>query len=77
MDYSSVLSGVIQAVTRAGELLVAEWQRPEGPRGAGDKADVDLEIEALLRPCLLDLCINPSRDPGCRQPCLAGSRHFG
>ena len=54
MDYSSVLSGVIQAVTRAGELLVAEWQRPEGPRGAGDKADVDVEIEALLRPCLLD-----------------------
>lgn len=37
MDYSSVLSGVIQAVTRAGELLVAEWQRPEGPCGAGDK----------------------------------------
>lgn len=55
MDYSSVLSGVIQAVTRAGELLVAEWQRPEGPRGAGDKADVDVEIEVLLRPCLLDL----------------------
>ena len=24
MDYSSVLSGVIQAVTRAGELLVAD-----------------------------------------------------
>ena len=55
MDYSSLLTRVIQAVTRAGELLVAEWQRPEGPRGAGDKADVDVEIEALLRPCLLDL----------------------
>lgn len=55
MDYSSLLSKVIHAVTRAGELLVAEWQRPEGPRGAGDKADVDVEIEALLRPCLLDL----------------------
>ena len=55
MDYSSLLTRVIQAVTRAGELLVAEWQRPDGPRGAGDKADVDVEIEALLRPCLLDL----------------------
>ena len=55
MDYSSLLSRVTQVVTRAGELLVAEWQRPEGPRGAGDKADVDVEIEVLLRPCLLDL----------------------
>ncbi|MFG0724026.1 inositol monophosphatase family protein [Pseudomonas sp. GLN_6] len=55
MDYSSLLSRVILAVTRAGELLIAEWQRPDGPRGAGDKADVDVEIEALLRPYLLDL----------------------
>lgn len=30
MDYSSLLSRVTQVVTRAGELLVAEWQRPEG-----------------------------------------------
>ena len=47
MDYLSLPSRVTQVVARAGELLVSEWQRPEGPRGAGDKADVDLEIEAL------------------------------
>lgn len=47
MDYSSLLSRVTQVVTRAGELLVAEWQRPsvksatksisslKAPRGAG------------------------------------------
>lgn len=55
MDYSELLSRVTQVVTNAGELLIAEWQRPDGARGAGDKADVDLEIEALLRPCLLGI----------------------
>lgn len=55
MDYALLLSRVTQAVNRAGELLIAEWQRPNGVRGAGDKADVDLEIEALLRPWLLDM----------------------
>ncbi|HHH9110729.1 inositol monophosphatase [Pseudomonas aeruginosa] len=39
----------------AGRLLVAEWERPEGPRGSGDKADIDLEVESQLRPELLAL----------------------
>lgn len=42
-------------VEDAGLLLITEWQRPEGPRGSGDKADVDVEIESLLKPRLLQL----------------------
>ena len=45
MDYEKLLAQVIQLVEDAGRLLIAEWQRPEGPRGSGDKADVDVEIE--------------------------------
>ncbi len=36
-------------------INIAEWQRPDGPRGPGDKADVDIEIESQLRPELLSL----------------------
>lgn len=49
------LSRVIDSVTSAGRILAAEWQRPDGPRGAGDKADVDIEIEHALRAGLLGL----------------------
>lgn len=55
MDYESLLAQVVQLVEDAGLLLITEWQRPEGPRGSGDKADVDVEIESLLRPRLLQL----------------------
>lgn len=47
------LTQVIESVLAAGEILAAEWQRPDGPRGAGDKADVDIEIEHALRTDLL------------------------
>jgi len=55
MDYQSLLKAVIDSVQQAGERLIAEWQRPHGPRGYGDKADVDTEIEQELRPMLLEL----------------------
>lgn len=47
------LPQVIESVLAAGRILASEWQRPEGPRGAGDKADVDIEIELALRADLL------------------------
>lgn len=50
MDY---LPQVIESVIAAGRILAAEWQRPDGPRGRGDKADVDIEIEHVLRANLL------------------------
>ncbi|MNP01067.1 Inositol-1-monophosphatase [compost metagenome] len=51
----ALLSSVINIVCKAGQLLVTEWQREDGPRGQGDKAVVDVEIEQLLRQRLLDL----------------------
>lgn len=55
LDLPTLLSLVIDAVCQAGQLLVAEWERVEGPRGHGDKAVVDVEIEKLLRQQLLGL----------------------
>lgn len=49
------LSQVIESVVGAGRILAAEWQRPGGPRGSGDKADVDIEIEQVLHADLLGL----------------------
>lgn len=55
IDYGELLEQVTGIVEEAGRLLIAEWQRPDGPRGFGDKADVDIEIESILRPGLLRL----------------------
>lgn len=55
MDYQTLLKAVIDSVQHAGERLIAEWQRPDVPRGYLDKADVDTEIELELRPVLLEL----------------------
>jgi myo-inositol-1(or 4)-monophosphatase len=52
-DYPQLLRAVIKEVLIAGELLASEWKRPMGPRGSGDKADIDIEIETLLRTSLL------------------------
>jgi ADP-ribosylglycohydrolase/fructose-1,6-bisphosphatase/inositol monophosphatase family enzyme len=38
----------------AGELLRADFHRPGGPRGAGDKAEADVEAERLIRARLLE-----------------------
>ncbi|CAD5379117.1 Myo-inositol-1(Or 4)-monophosphatase [Pseudomonas sp. OF001] len=50
-----MLNEVISLVLRAGALIAAEAARPGGPRGAGDKADIDVEVEILLREGLLRL----------------------
>lgn len=53
MDRVKLHERVIEAVLSAGKLLAAEWVRPGGPRGSGDKAEVDQEIEQQLRADLL------------------------
>lgn len=53
MSCVDLLQPVTEAVLAAGKLLLAEWNLPGGPRGHGDKADVDQEIEAQLRVALL------------------------
>jgi myo-inositol-1(or 4)-monophosphatase len=50
-----LLTQTIDVVIRAGQLLIAEWARVDGPRGQGDKAAVDEEIERYLRQHLLKL----------------------
>ncbi|MGH7158781.1 MAG: inositol monophosphatase family protein [Acetobacteraceae bacterium] len=46
---AGLLVPVTEAVREAGEMLAAEFHRPAGPRGSGDKAPVDVEIEQFLR----------------------------
>lgn len=50
-----ILPLVIEIAERAGTLLASESCRPGGPRGAGAKAEIDVEIEQMLRPELLDI----------------------
>lgn len=49
MDYSPALAEAVAAARQAGALLLAEFHRPDGPRGGGDHADADTEVERLLR----------------------------
>lgn len=49
----TALETAIAAAREAGELLRADFHRPGGPRGKGDKADADLEAEAKIRSRLL------------------------
>lgn len=53
MTCAHLLKPVTEIVLSAGKLLSAEWERPKGPRGQGDKAEVDAEIECVLRSDLL------------------------
>ncbi|MBB2496485.1 inositol monophosphatase family protein [Aquipseudomonas ullengensis] len=55
MNCLKLLKPVTEIVLLAGNLLSAEWCRPGGPRGYGDKAEVDAEIEVMLRRSLLEL----------------------
>ncbi|NBS97191.1 MAG: inositol monophosphatase [Betaproteobacteria bacterium] len=52
-DLARLLETVICAATDAGALLVAERARVGGPRGGGETAPVDVEIERQLRKTLL------------------------
>lgn len=54
-DLPMLLTQTIEVVIRAGQRLIAEWARVNGPRGKGDKAIVDIEIERVLRQQLLGL----------------------
>ena len=55
MNVQDLLDCVVTEVLSAGELLAAEWHRAGGPRGHLDKAEVDYEIEVILRARLLHL----------------------
>ncbi|MBN0941730.1 inositol monophosphatase, partial [Pseudomonas aeruginosa] len=52
---TEILQDVISLAEAMGELLVQEWHREGGPRGTGDKAEIDHEIEVRLRQELLTL----------------------
>lgn len=54
-DLPRILERVIELAMQAGQLIEAELARPDGPRGGGDKAEVDMEIEGMLRPGLMQL----------------------
>ena len=49
---ASVLPAVIDAVDAAAAMLAEESRRPAGPRGAGSKAEIDVEIEQYLADAL-------------------------
>ena len=55
IDIAGLLRPVQAAVEAAGELIIREWEREGGPRGSGDKAAVDEEIERLLYDQLIGL----------------------
>jgi myo-inositol-1(or 4)-monophosphatase len=55
MNVVDLRGPVVDRVLSAGKLLSAEWHRIGGPRGQGDKAAIDSEIEAQLRLDLLEL----------------------
>lgn len=52
---ANLLDAVVASVERAGTMIRAEFHRPGGPRGAGSHAEIDAEVEAVLRRDLLAL----------------------
>ena len=67
---ASLLSGAIDAVDEAATMLGDESRRPSGPRGAGDKAAIDVEIERYLADRLTALL--PARFVGEETPVRLG-----
>jgi ADP-ribosyl-[dinitrogen reductase] hydrolase len=55
VNLHSLLQPVLAAAEAAGRTLAAEFARPSGSRGHGSHADVDDEIEAVLRKQLFEL----------------------
>lgn len=49
MSWEAALSAAIDAARAAGALLLADFHRPGGPRGGGDKAVADHEAEEEIR----------------------------
>lgn len=52
---ASLLPAAIAAVSEAGAMIRAEFHRRGGPRGSGSKAQIDREIELILKERLLGL----------------------
>lgn len=48
-EYADDLAFLSDLVQEAGQRLIDEAERDGGPRGSGDKAEVDIEIERFLR----------------------------
>lgn len=46
---TGIVHRVVNLVIESGALILAELRRPGGPRGRGYKAEVDVEIEVMLR----------------------------
>lgn len=44
-----LLESVVALARQAGQMIKDEFYRPDGPRGGGDKADIDVEVENFLR----------------------------
>ena len=65
-----LLPPVIDAVAAASTMLVEESRRPAGPRGVGDKAEIDAEIERYLAARLIALL--PARFVGEETPTRPG-----
>ena len=81
---ASLLPSVIDAVGEAAAMLVEESRRPAGPRGAGSKAQIDVEIEHYLADRLTAFCRHGSsarrrpRDPATARPyCWLVDPHDG
>jgi ADP-ribosylglycohydrolase/fructose-1,6-bisphosphatase/inositol monophosphatase family enzyme len=49
----AALSVAVDAARQAGALLLADFHRPGGPRGGGDKAEADTEAEREIRSRLM------------------------
>ncbi len=49
LDLKHALAVAAEAARSAGDLLRADFHRPGGPRGGGDKAEADTEAEHLIR----------------------------
>jgi len=64
---SDLLEPVVQLAYEAGGLIESELNREDGPRGSGYKADVDVEIELLLRHRLKQIldCDFVGEETGC------------
>jgi ADP-ribosylglycohydrolase/fructose-1,6-bisphosphatase/inositol monophosphatase family enzyme len=52
---SDLLPLVVELVIEAGRMIRKEFHRRRGPRGAGNKAPIDLEVEIVLKRRLLKL----------------------
>ncbi|MDF1664005.1 MAG: ADP-ribosylglycohydrolase family protein, partial [Planctomycetota bacterium] len=47
-DYAWELKVVVELAKECGQMLLAEAEREGGPRGSGDKADIDDEIDEVI-----------------------------